>query len=166
MSMNISYSSPMGSLISFKIHSISNRAGEMSVKVSLFMIVSFGSTAWCSNDNRLSGKNLTIVASPWKPFLMWKCPNDQDWTEDWETDCPNGDRRMYSGIMWELLIFMRQARNFSFSIISTGDHEWGGTCHNDNNCTGMIGSVNRGEADFALGKNMKVVNCQEQILEK
>ena len=123
----------------------------------VFVVAFFGRETWCSIKNGLSGKHLTIVAVPWKPFLIWKCPNDEDWTEDWETDCPNGDNRMYSGILWELLKFMQQARNFSFTFVGTGDYEWGGICYGANNCTGMIGTVNRREADFALGKILKVV---------
>ena len=127
-----------------------------SMNICVYVVVFFGCETWCTIEHGLSGKHLTIVAVPWKPFLMWKCPNDEDWTENWETDCPNGDSRMYSGIMWELLMFMQQARNFSFSLVGIDDDWWGGTCYDGNNCTGMIGRVNRHEADFALGKILKV----------
>ena len=69
----------------------------------------------------------------------------------WE--CPIGTYRTYGGVMWELLMFMQQARNFNFTIIPPMDsNAWGGYCFDDNNCTGMAGMVNRQEADFALGK--------------
>ena len=59
---------------------------------------------------------------------------------------------MYGGILWELLMFMSQARNLSYTIMGIDDDAWwGGTCFDVNNCTGMIGRVNRHEADFALG---------------
>ena len=112
------------------------------MKKCIFVFVLFGGQAWCSIKRGLTEKHLTIVAVPWRPFLMWKCPNDEEWSEDWETDCPNGDERMYNGILWELLMFMHQAKNFSFSFIGIEGNEWGGICYDANNCTGMIGRVN------------------------
>ena len=51
--------------------------------------------------------------------------------------------------MWELLLFMQHANNFTFTLVH-GDEVWG-NCYAINNCTGMVGMVNRKEADFALG---------------
>ena len=102
-------------------------------------------------EHGLANRHLRIVAVPWKPFLVWKCPNDTTWSEEFETDCQNGDERMYSGILWELLMFMSKARNLTYNIMGIDDDWWGGTCYDVNNCTGMIGRVNRQEADFALG---------------
>ena len=48
-------------------------------------------------------------------------------------------------------MFMKQAKNLSYTIIGIDDAMWAGTCYDSNNCTGMIGRVNRQEADFALG---------------
>ena len=76
---------------------------------------------------------------------MWACPEGG---LDWEKDCPNN--RKYSGMMWDMLMFMQKARNFTFTLLSEGDYAWG-TCYATDNCTGMIGMVNRGEVDFALG---------------
>ena len=82
-----------------------------------------------------------------------KCPDDPDsaWSDAWETDCPNGDDRLYKGILWDLLMFMQQARNFTFEFMSIDDAWWGGTCYDSDNCTGIVGRVNRKEADFGLG---------------
>ena len=102
-------------------------------------------------DDRLSNKHLRVVAVPKRPFLLWKCPDDTTWTDEWKTDCPNGKEQIYSGILWELLMFMKQAKNLSYTIIGIDDATWAGTCYDSNNCTGMIGKVNRHEADFALG---------------
>ena len=126
------------------------------MKICLFVLAVIGCQTRCYSYDGLSGKHLTIVAVPWKPFLVWKCPNDEDWTEDWETDCPNGDNKIYGGILWELLMFMQQAKNFSFSFIGIEGDEWGGICYDANNCTGMIGRVNRHEADFALGNILQL----------
>ena len=112
-----------------------------------------GCCSWALNDQGLSNKHLKIVAVPWKPFLEWKCPDDpeSDWSSDWETDCPNGDDRLYQGILWELLMFMQQAKSFTFEFMSIDDDWWGGTCQDINNCTGIVGRVNRQEADIGLG---------------
>ena len=69
-------------------------------------------------------------------------------------ECPIGGYRTYGGVLWELLMFMQQARNFKFTIVHPpmNSNAWGGHCFDDKNCTGMAGIVNRQEADFALGK--------------
>ena len=147
------------SILSLQIYIIEEEAHMITrrIIICVLVILASGGQIWCSIKHGLSGSNLTIVAIPWKPFLLWKCPNDEDWTEDWVSDCPNGDDRMYSGILWELLMFMQRARNFSFTFIGnipSEEYLWGGTCYDANNCTGMIGRVNRHEADFALGKSL------------
>ena len=90
-------------------------------------------------------KHLQIEGEYWEPFLMWECPG---YGLDWEEDCPG--ERTYLGIMWDLLLFMQHSRKFSFTLVHEADYEWG-ICHSINNCTGMVGMVNRGEVDLALG---------------
>ena len=77
---------------------------------------------------------------------MWECPGHGLY---WEEDCP-GERK-YSGIMWDLLMFMKKARNFTFTLVHETDYVWG-VCYETNNCTGMVGMVNRKEVDFAIGR--------------
>ena len=146
----------------------------------LFVIVAyFGCSVFSIKTEGLANKHLKIVAVPWKPFLVWKCPHtefvdwwqiDKDYAKNWKmedvyygdthlqklgiensTQCPNGEDRMYGGILWEFLMFMKQAKNLTYTIVAIDDAWWGGTCHDTNNCTGMVGSVNRQEADIALG---------------
>ena len=146
----------------------------------LFVIAFLVCGVWSLKDNALSNKHLKVVAVPWKPFLVWKCPThtdyvdwwkiDKDYVDDWDAEevyyadthlgnsisgvkggCPNGEDRMYAGILWELLMFMKQARNLTYTIVAIDDAYWGGTCYDSDNCTGMVGSVNRHEADIALG---------------
>ena len=116
----------------------------------LIVVAYFGCEVWSLKEG-LSNRHLNVVAVPWIPFLSWKCPNDTTWTDAWEKDCPNGEARMYNGILWDLLMFMKQARNLSYTMIGIDDAWWGGTCYDSNNCTGMVGRVNRHEADIALG---------------
>ena len=115
----------------------------------ILVVALFGCGSWSKMENRLTNKHLKVVAVPWSPFFWWKCPGE--WRGDYVTKCPNGEDNEYSGIMWELLMFMSQARNLSYTIMGIDDAWWGGTCFDVNNCTGMIGRVNRHEADFALG---------------
>ena len=147
----------------------------------LFAVICLGHVVWSSSkDSALYNKHLKVVVVPWKPFLSWKCPTlpdyvdwwqiDKDYVDDWDAEevyyaetqldnsssggkggCPNGEERMYSGILWELLMFMKQARNLTYTIVGIDDAWWGGTCHDSDNCTGMVGRVNRQEADIALG---------------
>ena len=56
----------------------------------------------------------------------------------------------YGGSLFELLKFMERARNVTFTIIRTSGGNWG-HCFEKDNCTGMIGVVNRKEADLAIG---------------
>ena len=86
---------------------------------------------------------------------MWKCPNHTKWSgwgPEFEKECPNNEDKIFSGAFWELLTFMQQARNCTFSLVKSVDSLWGGHCYDSNNCTGMIGMANRKEVDFAFGK--------------
>ena len=119
----------------------------------LYLLAFIGWKSWALERQGLSNKHVKIVAVPWTPFLEWKCPEDPDffWSDARITNCPNGDERLYRGILWELLRFMQQGGNFTFELMSVNDAFWGGTCYDNNNCTGMVGRVNRREADIGLG---------------
>ena len=106
----------------------------------------FGHQALFVKQESLRNKHLMVEGEYWYPFLMWTCPG---FGYGWEEDCP--DDRTYDGIMWHLLLFMQRARNFTFTLNHEADYEWG-LCYAKDNCTGMIGMVNRREVDFALGK--------------
>ena len=100
--------------------------------------------------NSLLNKHIKVAAEPWSPFIIFYC----DEKEIKETDeCPNKGNLTYGGALWELLKLVKQARNVTFSILrppNKSGEKWG-YCHGINNCTGMIGMVNREEVDFALG---------------
>ena len=96
----------------------------------------------------LRNKHLVIEGEFWNPYLMWTCPG---FGLDWEEDCPG--ERTYDGVMWHLILFMQRARNFTFTLVHDADYEWG-LCYAKDNCTGMIGMVNRREVDFALGNQI------------
>ena len=125
-----------------------------SMQWSVYMLavtVMLGQESLCVKQISLENKHLMIAGEHWYPYFFWECP---DYGIDWVEDCP--DNRTYDGVMWHLLLFMQQARNFTFTLVHLAEAEWG-SCISINNCTGMIGIVNKGEADFALGG---IFNCK------
>ena len=114
----------------------------------ILVITICGQEALCVKPKSLENKHLVIEGQYWFPYLFWKCP---DHRIDWWEDCPLN--RTYDGVMWHLLLFMQRARNFTFTLVHGPEYDWG-TCFAINNCTGMIGMVNRREVDFALGCNL------------
>ena len=56
----------------------------------------------------------------------------------------------FSGLLWDILEYIRKARNCTFSLVIPPDGKFG-HCKGNSTCTGMIGMVNRSEVDFALG---------------
>ena len=103
-------------------------------------------------EEGLRNKHLIIEGDYWRPFLMYKYHDDDPYTAIEGT---------YSGVMWDLLLFMQEARNFTFTILNKAEWEWG-ECSSVNNCTGMIGMVNRKEVDFALGKGQQKCKTKDK----
>lgn len=84
----------------------------------------------------LSNKHMKIAYYEWDP--MFKIGKNPDGTDK------------YGGILGNLVVLMQQRRNITFTLMKEPNGMWG-NCEGINNCTGMIGMVNRKEADFALG---------------
>ena len=89
----------------------------------------------------MRNKHLIIEAEFWRPYFYW------DFT-DTETEIPIDGT--YQGFLYDLLLFMQKSRNFTFTMVHEADEIWG-MCYSPDNCTGMIGMVNRKEVDFAIG---------------
>ena len=116
--------------------------------VSTFLLAStLGSETATSGQKSMLNKHLKISAEPWRPFFVFYCNGREI---NWTDKCPDKGTETYGGVLWDLLKFIQHARNITFSISRTSDGNWG-VCHEKNNCTGMIGVVNRREADLALG---------------
>ena len=109
---------------------------QKSTTYSVFLIACFVHQVMASQQLTLSNRNLVVAVEPWPPALIL---NSHE----------NGTIS-YSGMMWEVMEYVKQARNCTFEIIRSPDGLWG-HCYGINNCTGMLGMVNRKEADFALG---------------
>ena len=103
----------------------------------------------------LKNQHLIITGEYWEPFLYFNYD-------------ANATTSSYGGIMWDLLLFMQKARNFTFTMAMGAEkdvYETWGQCYQVNNCTGMIGKLNRGEVDVALGnQNLKFETYECKIM--
>ena len=95
----------------------------------------------------LFNKNLKITGLGWEPFWIWTCP---DGTKTNFGDCPTKGNMSYGGVLWELLLMIQKRRKVSFTLYIPREKSWG-ICYSKNNCTGMVGMVNREDVDLALG---------------
>ena len=109
----------------------------------------FGIQVPAIGHNSLLNKHIKVAAVLVPPYIMLYCNEKK--VQDFSTDeCPDKANQTYGGVFWDLLKLVKHARNVTFSILRPRSAEWG-VCHGKNNCTGMIGMVNRREVDFALG---------------
>ena len=70
-------------------------SGSKSMHWLLMFVVS---PIWSLRLGALSNKHLRVAASPWRPFLMWKCPNQtkwSGWSGEWEKECPNDEEKKF-----------------------------------------------------------------------
>ena len=62
----------------------------------------------------LKDKHLIIEGEYWAPFLMYDINENGSTVEG-----------TYTGVMWDLLLFMQRARNFTFTMVNEADWIWG-----------------------------------------
>ena len=119
---------------------------------SCVLLLSLVAQVSATGENHLLTGHLKVAASPWKPFIIFKCNGKELGSRE---ECPEQGNMTYAGAMWELLRLIELSRNVTFSILRPWPAIWG-YCFgvSNGNCTGMIGMVNRGEVDFALGMQM------------
>ena len=92
----------------------------------------------------LANRNLLVVAEEWSPY--WTIRENSDGSFE------------YGGVLYELLLFMQRARNFTFDVVRPPDGSWGdGGCTSPNETVGMMGMAARKEVDLAIG-------CSQSIL--
>ena len=100
-------------------------------------------------NNSLQNKHFKVAAEPFHSFIIFFCNGIKMGATD---TCSDRGSMTYGGALWELLKLVQLSQNVTFSILRPqGSPKWG-DCYGHNNCTGMIGMVNRREVDFALGK--------------
>ena len=98
----------------------------------IFLFGYFGCQVSSARQMTLTNKHLTMAAVPFPPFLV-----------------KNGNGS-YSGLLWDLVEYIQKERNCTFKVVIPPDGFFG-NCFAHDNCTGMIGLVNRSEVDFAIG---------------
>ena len=111
------------------------------------MPYAWGNQVLATGHNSLMNKHLKVAAVRFSPFIIIYCHGEEINELD---ECPDKGNMTYGGVMWDLLKFVHQARNVTFSILHPPIRNWG-YCYGVNNCSGMIGMVNQREVDFALG---------------
>ena len=85
--------------------------------------------------------HIKLGAEAWPPFIVIeKDENGKD---------------IYSGMTWESIESIKKATNCTFTVVRPPDGLWG-NCYDVNNCTGMIGLVQRKEVDFAIGNVLRL----------
>ena len=102
-----------------------------------FITTLFGCRVSASKKETLHNKHVTVAVESNPPFIVVKKDID-------------GKEKVVGGLILEFLEYLQSARNCTFTYVRPHDGLWG-YCYAKNNCTGMLGLVNRKEADFALG---------------
>ena len=100
-----------------------------------------------TSHNSLLNKNLKVAAETWNPFIIFFCNGREI---SWVEKCSNKDHMTYGGAVWEIFKLVKLARNVTFTIVRPDEYRWG-DCKSPTDCDGMIGMVNRGEVDLAIG---------------
>ena len=113
----------------------------------IFIMILMSDTVHAKEHNSLMDKHIKVAAIP-DPFYTTFYCNEKEISGDEE--CQDKDNETYGGVLWEFLELVKKARNVTITIVRPQRWELG-LCHGKNNCTGMIGMVNRKEVDFALG---------------
>ena len=102
----------------------------------IFFVEYLGCHAALMKQMTLSNKHLKMGAVPYSPFLI-------------KNTNKNGEES-YSGLLWDFIEYIQKARHCTVTVVTPPDGLWG-RCYGYDNCTGMIGLVNRSEVDFAIG---------------
>ena len=113
----------------------------------LTLMSTLGSEITAMGHKSLLNNHLKVAAEVWSPYMIFYC-NGKIIEES--EKCSDQGKLTYGGALWDLLQFIKLARNVTFSILRPNTPTWG-FCHSASNCSGMIGMVQRREVDFALG---------------
>ena len=116
---------------------------QKSTNNSIFLLACLVYQVLASQQLTLFNKNLVVALETWPPSGLV------------EHEHENGTKT-YSGVVWEIMEYIKKARNCTYKIVTPPDGLWG-HCHGINNCTGMLGLVNKNEVDFALGLQLSIM---------
>ena len=95
----------------------------------------------------LNGQILRVAAEHWDPIFIISQDSDQV---------------VYSGFMEKVLDYLREALNFTTTIVRPPDKSWG-TANSTGHWSGMVGQVQRKEADIGLGKCILVKKNNDSL---
>ena len=98
-----------------------------------------------TGHNPLLNKHIKVAAETWNPFIIFFCNGKEISYKD---KCRGN--MTYGGAVWEIFKLVKLARNVTFTIVRPDKYRWG-DCNSPTDCDGMIGMVNRGEVDMAIG---------------
>ena len=108
----------------------------------LWLLLSWGTTnahthnandVWPQVQEKMTNKHLVIASGSWPPFTVL-------------TKSADGEEKI-EGMYWDHVKFWIDARNFTYTIVREDVY---GYC-TENNCTGMMGLLDKKEVEFALG---------------
>ena len=102
----------------------------------VILALTFGTNVSASKQEKLTNKHLVIAAEPWPPYVVM-------------TKNGNGEVEA-GGFYWDYVKFWLNARNCTYTLMIS-PYGTRGHCTMPNNCSGLIGMVNRNEVDFAIG---------------
>ena len=91
--------------------------------------------------------HLKVAIETWKPWFLI--------TEQ------NNGTFAYSGVMWFVLQHLSSVMNFTYDMVRPPDGKWG-VKSETGNWNGMIGMLDRGEVDIALGP-FSVTETREEV---
>ena len=89
---------------------------------------------------------MRIAAETWQPWFLIEEKSDGSLE--------------YSGVMWLVLEHLASVLNFSYAMVRPPDGKWG--VKTDSGWNGMLGMLERDEADFALGP-FSVTKAREEV---
>ena len=104
--------------------------------IGVFLVFIMGHQVSSIAQEKMTDRHFTIAAGPSPPFLIVK-------------RLPGG-QEILSGQIGDAINFWHYARNFSYTLVKSKDGQYG-NCVRPNNCSGIVGMVQRNEVDFAIG---------------
>ncbi|XP_050727640.1 glutamate receptor ionotropic, kainate 5-like isoform X2 [Eriocheir sinensis] len=101
------------------------------------------------------GASLVVAAEEWPPHVFFRPPADGTTDE-------NSRLQTISGPMANMINILAEKLNFTYKLVQPEDGAWGSRLPNGS-WTGMVGMVNRKEADLALGPFGRTENRAQAV---
>ena len=102
----------------------------------------FGTDVLASTQEKLTNKHLVIATEAFPPFV------ELTRNDDGEVEV--------KGVLWDYVKFWLTARNCTYDLVIS-NYGSAGHCAMPNNCSGVLGMVNRNEVDLAISRQNELV---------